>query len=459
MRSQANFVLRLLSAGDCLLLAVILAAVWAPIPLGDFLSILPLLLALPYWVFLLQFFGIYESQRLDGTTALIRKILSVQVTGGATMAAVILLLGQPNRLVPLSLFLALGTAMLIVGRAVLYPALGMLRRRGYNVHHVCVIGSWESAARIHARFSDNPHWGLKVACAGIGSPEKREYVHFPTGDRIAASLEDLLRTNVIDEIHFELPAQDLPRERETMWLCAKFGVLGRVKLETVASESAQPELELHSGEPSITVGKVPGDGPAAVWKRVFDLVFTLLCLVLLSPVMLLSALLVKVYSPGPIFFRQRRAGVHGRPFIMYKFRSMVDGAEGGLRSLASRSITDGPAFKDRTDVRVTSVGRMLRRFSIDELPQLLNVLKGEMSLVGPRPLPLHEAAQISGIHRRRFSMRPGITCLWQVNGRSDVPFSEWMSYDLQYVDSWSLWLDAKLLVRTIPAVLSGKGAY
>jgi lipopolysaccharide/colanic/teichoic acid biosynthesis glycosyltransferase len=130
-----------------------------------------------------------------------------------------------------------------------------------------------------------------------------------------------------------------------------------------------------------------------------------------------------------------------------------------VHSLAKRSVTGGPAFKDRADVRITPVGYYLRRFSIDELPQLVNVVRGDMSLVGPRPLPLHEAAAIDGAHRRRFAMRPGLTCLWQVNGRSDVGFSQWMRYDLEYVDGWSLWLDAKLLAKTVPAVLSGKGAY
>jgi lipopolysaccharide/colanic/teichoic acid biosynthesis glycosyltransferase len=175
--------------------------------------------------------------------------------------------------------------------------------------------------------------------------------------------------------------------------------------------------------------------------------------------MLLVALLVKLSSPGPVLFRQRRVGFHGRPFTLLKFRTMMDGAESLAHSLAARNITGGPVFKDRGDWRVTRIGRVLRRFSLDEVPQLLNVLRGEMSLVGPRPLPVHESDAISGAHRRRFTMRPGITCLWQVNGRSDVSYDGWMRYDLQYVDNWSIGLDARLLVRTIPAVLSGRGAY
>jgi exopolysaccharide biosynthesis polyprenyl glycosylphosphotransferase len=272
-------------------------------------------------------------------------------------------------------------------------------------------------------------------------------------------LEDVLRLQVVDEVLIVLPLEELPREKAAVALCEAYGVLGRVMLQGSAPTMRQAQLQLFTGEGTLTVGMVPGDQPSAVWKRVIDIVLGTACVIVLSPVFLISALLVKLSSPGPMVFKQRRAGLHGRPFTLYKFRTMVDGAEGMLRAVAHRSVTRGPAFKDRSDIRVTPFGRFMRRFSIDELPQLFNVIAGHMSLVGPRPLPVHEAALISGVHRRRFSMRPGITCLWQVNGRSDVEFSEWMRYDIQYVDSWSIWLDAKLLVRTIPVVMSGKGAY
>jgi lipopolysaccharide/colanic/teichoic acid biosynthesis glycosyltransferase len=144
---------------------------------------------------------------------------------------------------------------------------------------------------------------------------------------------------------------------------------------------------------------------------------------------------------------------------MLKFRTMIDGAEALLPAISARSITKGPIFKDPRDFRITPIGRILRKFSIDELPQLFNVIKGDMSLVGPRPLPVHESAAITGPYRRRFCMRPGITCLWQINGRSNVDYTTWMNYDLQYVDRWSLSMDARLLLKTIPAVLSRRGAY
>jgi len=171
------------------------------------------------------------------------------------------------------------------------------------------------------------------------------------------------------------------------------------------------------------------------------------------------AALIRLTSKGPIFFRQERLGVNKRTFLIYKFRTMVPDAEKLIEALEDQNQVSGPVFKIMDDPRITPIGRMLRRSSIDELPQLFNVLKGDMSLVGPRPLPVRDYQGFNeDWQRRRFSVRPGITCLWQVNGRSSIPFEQWMRLDLQYMDEWSLWLDIKILARTIPAVLRGSGA-
>lgn len=212
--------------------------------------------------------------------------------------------------------------------------------------------------------------------------------------------------------------------------------------------AARPALELET----LFVQRMPA------WKRTLDIVGAALGLLVLLPVFAIVAFAIKFSSPGPVFFQQRRSGCGGRPFLMYKFRTMVANAEAHKAALLPFNEQDGPAFKIWDDPRVTSVGRLLRRTSLDELPQLWNVLKGDMSLVGPRPLPCEETNACEGWHRRRLNVTPGLTCIWQVKGRSLVSFSEWVRMDLQYIRSLSMWQDLKLLVLTVPAVVSQKGA-
>ncbi|HOM52571.1 MAG TPA: sugar transferase [Phycisphaerae bacterium] len=197
----------------------------------------------------------------------------------------------------------------------------------------------------------------------------------------------------------------------------------------------------------------------AIAKRVMDVTLAVLLLILTAPIMLCAAIAIRCTSKGPILFRQARAGLHGRPFTMYKFRSMIDGAEEWRPHMSFLNEVAGPVFKLRHDPRLTSVGRWLRRTSIDELPQLFNVLRGEMSLVGPRPLPLSEVKTGSPQECRRLDVLPGLTCLWQVSGRCEIPYDEWMQLDLLYIENRSLLLDLQILLRTIPAVLSCRGAY
>jgi exopolysaccharide biosynthesis polyprenyl glycosylphosphotransferase len=178
----------------------------------------------------------------------------------------------------------------------------------------------------------------------------------------------------------------------------------------------------------------------------------------LSPVFLVIAALIKLTSPGPVLFRQPRCGLHGRSFTFLKFRSMTLGADALKATLAPYNEMDGPAFKMTNDPRVTPIGRFLRRTSLDELPQLWNILRGDMSFVGPRPAVIEEVRQYQPWQRRRLSMKPGLTCLWQVSGRNELTFDEWMRLDLEYIDNWSLWLDVKIALKTIPAVVRGRGA-
>jgi len=235
-----------------------------------------------------------------------------------------------------------------------------------------------------------------------------------------------------------------------VWLVADF----------FKAQLSRTTLDELCGQPILVFSTAPEASWQGVLKQVCDYVGAALLLVLSSPVLLAVALLVKVSSPGPVFFRQQRSGLNGRPFTLYKFRTMVSNAEQLKHELAALNEMTGPVFKVTNDPRVTPVGRVLRKFSIDEFPQLFNVLRGQMSLVGPRPLPVDEVRRFHDLaHRRRLSVKPGLTCLWQISGRNNVKdFRDWVRLDLEYIDNWSLWLDFKILCRTVPVVLVGTGA-
>ena len=246
----------------------------------------------------------------------------------------------------------------------------------------------------------------------------------------------------------------------TIQLCELEGVEVWLLADFFQTRVSQTTIDDLHGHPMLVFRSGPDASWQAMGKGIIDFAGSLAMILALSPVMILAALAVRFSSQGPIFFRQQRAGLNGRPFTMLKFRSMVTNAEQLKQELAALNEMSGPVFKVTNDPRVTPVGRFLRKWSIDELPQLFNVLRGEMSLVGPRPLPLDEVARFDDLaHRRRLSVRPGLTCIWQVRGRNNVSdFKEWVRLDLEYIDNWSLWLDIKILLMTIPAVFTGAGA-
>jgi exopolysaccharide biosynthesis polyprenyl glycosylphosphotransferase len=272
-------------------------------------------------------------------------------------------------------------------------------------------------------------------------------------------LPGLLRSSVIDEVVLALPVRSLhSRASEIAALCEEQGIVVRL-FDVFELKSSQTRAEDFEGRPFITHYRGSHDGWPGAIKRAIDILVSMAALSFLSPVMLMTAILIKLSSPGPVLFVQKRLGFNKRHFGVYKFRTMVADAEKRMSEVEHLNEVSGPVFKIKNDPRITALGRFLRKTSIDELPQLWNVLKGDMSLVGPRPLPVRDYEGFSqDWQRRRFSVRPGITCLWQIKGRSSIPFEQWMELDLQYIDKWSLWLDLEIMVRTIPAVLKRSGA-
>jgi exopolysaccharide biosynthesis polyprenyl glycosylphosphotransferase len=260
-----------------------------------------------------------------------------------------------------------------------------------------------------------------------------------------------------------ISAGDLPFSRiaNTIKTCEIEGIEVCLLADFYRPSIARASLDDLLGHPVMVIRSAPDNSWQLLFKNLLDRVVAPLLLVLSSPLLLIAAIGIRLASPGPILFRQQRAGLHGRPFTMFKFRTMTTNAEMLQSELENFNKMSGPVFKLQQDPRVFAFGRFLRNFSLDELPQLWNVARGDMSLVGPRPLPLYEVDKISDpAQRRRLSMKPGITCIWQVRGRNEITqFDDWVKMDLEYIDNWTLWLDIRLLLATFPAVLTSRGAH
>jgi exopolysaccharide biosynthesis polyprenyl glycosylphosphotransferase len=323
---------------------------------------------------------------------------------------------------------------------------------------VVIVGCGAEAAAIARQITAREAWGLSlrglVDADGCGRSEVEGFPVVAT----AAGFPELLSREVVDEVVLAVPTRQLGELEPVLLQCQELGVRARVALQPFPHLRPHVEVETLDGTPLLTFATMPIAPLALFAKRVLDVSLALLTLVVSSPVWLAAALAVRLTSRGPVLYRQVRCGLHGRRFVLLKFRTMVEGAESLRGEVAHLNVMDGPVFKAPADPRVTPVGRLLRRSSLDELPQLLNVVKGDMSLVGPRPPIPQEVDRYEPWQRRRLAMKPGITCLWQISGRSELDFATWMELDLAYIDNWSLWLDFKILVLTVPAVFSGRGA-
>ena len=279
--------------------------------------------------------------------------------------------------------------------------------------------------------------------------------------QVIPELEAAIDQQPVDEVLVALPREKYNDLIETIvGLCEEQGIMVRVETATFNLKVARWQSDELDGKPFVTIQSGPSNGWRLIAKRLIDTCISAVFLLGAAPLLVTVVLLIKLDSPGPVFFQQERVGLNRRRFKLFKFRTMTDRADELQPGLEHLNEADGPVFKIKEDPRITRIGKFLRRFSIDELPQLLNVLKGDMSLVGPRPLPVRDVERIHAQwHKRCFSMKPGLTCLWQVSGRSEVSFDDWVTMDLKYIDKWSLALDAKILLQTVPVVLKGSGAY
>ena len=283
---------------------------------------------------------------------------------------------------------------------------------------------------------------------------------FNIAESSAPQLIELLHEHSVSGVLISTRHIQLERVESLIQLCETEGVEAWLIADFFATQIARASFDEMFGSPLLVFRTTPETSWQMLAKMFMDLVGSLLGIILTGLPMLAIAVLIKLNSPGPVFFRQQRSGLNGSPFNIYKFRTMETNAEQFQHELAAMNEMTGPVFKVTNDPRITPVGKILRKYSLDELPQLFNILRGEMSLVGPRPLPVNEVKRFNDLaHRRRLSVKPGLTCLWQVSGRNKISdFKEWVRLDLEYIDNWSIWLDIAILLRTIPAVFSATGA-
>ena len=407
------------------------------------------------WVTVSWLLGLYRIRARWTAVGDLRESIRLGAIVTATTVLVLFALDLDEVSRPLVvLLLACQVTVTFLLRAFMRRFFGWFRIRGYNMRQLLIVGTGLSAASFAELIERHPELGLNV----MG------YLRAHDEDLIAAgpilggieSIEAIFHDRVVDEVAICLPVAEWEFIEPVTMLCREEGKVVRIPLGDIGLAWPGGRVEEFDGMPILSHLQVPDQVVALIVKRVVDIALSIAGLILLSPIFAVTALAQVATEGRPVLFRQVRVGMHGRPFTIVKFRTMVADAEQDYAAVAGMSDTQGPAFKMTNDPRITRVGQFLRKTSIDELPQLWNVLRGEMSIVGPRPAPPREVADYDIWHRRRLSMKPGITGLWQVEARRDESFDRRAMLDLRYIDGWSFWLDMKIIVRTIPAMFQGR---
>lgn len=428
--------------------------------LSDYYSVL--LIFVPLWCIVMYLNGMYKSLRTRTVGHIFWIIAKSAFFTTITFGTIVFVfrLHFVSRIFFIMLITTCSAVMLAEKLFILY-VVHLIRKSGYNYRNLLIVGTGRRAMQFIKKVERHREWGLRI----IGA---LDYENIKVGSVVGGSvyvlgslsdLSKVLHEKAVDEVVFVIPRSQLGAIENYLYVCETLGVKATIAVDLFDLKISRLRQTEFDGVPLITFETAPSLEWALFLKRATDIIVSGAGIIVLSIPMLVVMALIKLTSPGPVFFQQKRVGLNGRKFVLYKFRSMYKNAHLKLSELAEKNEMKGPVFKMKDDPRVTPFGKFLRKTSIDELPQLFNVFMGQMSLVGPRPPLPSEVSQYEPWQRRRLSMRPGITCLWQVGGRSEIGFEDWMKLDLRYIDSWSLWLDIRILFKTIPVVIFGRGAY
>ena len=430
-----------------------------PLHFSSHLFIVPLLLALT--TSSLSYFGGYKNPFNTNLAGYVWSIFqAITLSVGALLVLLFFLHIQYVSRFVILLFANIEFCVLITIRALVIVYYRKQVKSGSNTLRLLVIGSRSRAQELVQALREHTVWGVKIV--GFIDPDPSFVGTKVLGIPVIGTVETIhtcLKENVIDEVVIAISRSLLEDAEPIVQACEEEGIRLRFMADIFNLQIARMTLTSVKGIPLLNMEPVAQDPQQLLAKRIFDFTATVLALPILIPIFVAVGIAIKLDSPGPVFFIQQRVGMRKHIFPMFKFRSMHVDAEARLKELEHLNEAEGPIFKMKNDPRVTRVGNFIRKTSIDELPQLINVLRGEMSLVGPRPMSQRDVGLFTrGIQRKRFSVQPGLTCIWQISGRSNLPFEKWLELDLEYIENWSFGLDLKILIKTIPAVLRSKGA-
>lgn len=416
-----------------------------------------LFIIVPIWLLIINQANLGHIGRLKMYSVLFVEYITAITIGNILLYAAIVFLdlNSVSRIF-LAVFAITNLVVLYSYKFILSATMKFIRREGMNSRIILIIADEDSNYFID-RLIETKDWGYRI-WAIMSDDEKikekygKEYHIIPYVKDLSVVIDD----KAIDEVFYCKSSLDQNEIQKFIYSCAEVGVVFRMQSLLLNYIKMQSSVSFLNQMPFLTFRNTPDNYLALKFKSILDFLMSLFFMAVLSPIMLVIAFLIKL-DGGPVFFQQKRTGLNGRIFSCLKFRTMVVNAESLQKSLLDQNEQEGPVFKIKNDPRVTKIGRFLRKTSLDELPQFINVLKGEMSVVGPRPPIPSEVKQYKRWQNRRLSMKPGITCIWQVSGRNNIPFDQWMKMDMQYIDTWSLKLDMIILLKTVRVVLSGDG--
>jgi len=415
--------------------------------------------AIPLVPLVLEAYGLHEGIGFRRVRDTLRILVRAHLVALMVLAVISVVLKFKISRVLLVAFVGITFVLVLLKELIIFEYVRLSRAHGRNFRTVLVVGVGEIARKMIRRMHDQPQWGFKaVGCVVPPHMRTEKLVNGLPNFGVYDDTAQVLKTHHPDLVVFAVDKRYIAEAEQAIYACETQGIDIWMIPDFFDTSVAKLSFDDFQRLPVMSFRTTPEYSWQVLIKDFFDRVAAAVLLAVIAPIMILVAILIKVTSRGPILFKQVRQGFRGKPFMLYKFRTMVSNAEQLKAELEVLNEMDEVVFKIERDPRITPIGRVLRKWSIDELPQVFNILKGEMSLVGPRPMLHTEIEKFKYWQRRKLSVKPGLTCLWQISGRSNLRFEDWMRLDLEYIDNWSLLLDAKILLQTLPVVLVAKGA-